>query len=117
MALMKSTLLRGCLVCGTSSACVVPPRVERVDFQMPPLPERSGSVGALATGVRPLRGMRSFRAQGLMSILRTLLPFILVLVSANAGASTPEVRVTYSEGLGSEGATGHGDEIKAEWQA
>ncbi len=84
---------------------------------MPPLPERSGSVGALVTGVRPLRGMRSFRAQRLMSILRTLLPFILVLVSANAGASTPEVRVTYSERLDSECSTVHGGEIKDEWKA
>ena len=47
----------------------------------------------------------------------TLLPFVLVLVSTNAAASPPEVKVSYSEALDAECSAAHGPGIKDEWKA
>jgi hypothetical protein len=50
-------------------------------------------------------------------MFRTLFPFALLLLSANAAASPPGVRITYSEKLDSECSTTQGAAIKDEWKA
>jgi hypothetical protein len=50
-------------------------------------------------------------------MFRTLLPFLLAIVSSHAAASPPEVKVTYSEELDSECSAAHGADIKDPWKA